>query len=93
MRLRRNQCPPLSGASMNKTIERVLFNPNNGRLAIGFRLRFMDKYHEEPIASLGTYSLRLEPFECDAWAINNEDGVWIVVHADLMKDIEDLGEL
>lgn len=75
------------------TIERVLFNPLNGKLAVGIRLCFMDKYHEEPIANLDGYSLRLEPGKCDAWAIDNEDSIWIVVTSDHMGEIEDLGPL
>ncbi len=77
----------------DNTIERVLFNPNNGKLAVGIRLRFMDKYHSEEITTLDNYSLRLEPTECDAWAIDNEDGIWIVVASELIGDIEDLGNL
>jgi len=78
----------------SETIERVLFNPRNGKLAIGIRLRFMDKYHEESLGAFdGKYSLKLEPTDCDAWAINNEDGVWVVVVNEFLKDIEDLGPL
>ncbi len=76
-----------------KTIERVLFNPSNGKLAVGFRLRFMDKYHEEPLANLDAYCLRLEPEGCDAWAIDNEGGVFVVVPMSLIGEIEDIGPL
>jgi hypothetical protein len=83
-----------------ETIERVLFNPFSGKLAIGIRLRFMDKYHGEDL-SLGAfgedsqYELKIEPGECDAWAIDNEDGIWIVVVTSLLEKagIEDLGPL
>lgn len=81
---------------MSDTIERVLFNPKNGKLAVGIRLRFFDKYHSEDM-SLGPfsekYSLRLEPQEHDAWAIDNEDGFWIVVVNSHLEGIEDLGPL
>ena len=76
-----------------QSIERVLFNPKNGKLAVGFRLRFMDKYHSEEIASLEGYSVTLEPNECDAWAIDNENGIFLVVHTGLMDGIEDWGPL
>lgn len=79
---------------MSDTIERVLFNPRNGKLAIGIRLRFMDKYHEESLGAFdGKYSIKLEPTKEDAWAIDNEDGIWIVVHESVVGDIEDLGPL
>lgn len=77
-----------------ETIERVLFNPKNGKLAVGIRLRFMDKYHEESLGAFdGKYSLRLEPTGCDAWAIDNEDGYWLTVTSELLQNIEDLGPL
>ena len=79
-----------------ESIERVLFNPHNGKLAVGFRLRFMDKYTEEAIAAFqGNYSLRLEPTGCDAWAIDNEDGIHVVVPNSVVEKsgIEDWGPL
>lgn len=77
-----------------ETIERVLFNPNNGKLAVGIRLRFMDKYHSESIGAFdGKYNISLEPTECDAWAIDNEDGIWIVVVTKFIEGMEDLGPL
>lgn len=78
---------------MSETIERVLFNPSNGKLAVGVRLRFMDKYPDEPLGKLGDYSLRIEPTGCDAWAIDNEAGIYILVPGDIIGKIEDLGEL
>lgn len=80
---------------MSDTIERVLFNPYNGKLAIGIRLRFMDKYPSESMGAFeGKYELRIDPVELDAWAIDNEDGIWIVIPNDkYTKMIEDLGPL
>ena len=80
---------------MSETIERVLFNPNNGKLAIGIRIRFIDKYPEESLGAFDNkYSLRLEPTECDGWAIDNQDGIWILVaNGPLTTALEDLGEL
>lgn len=78
---------------MSETIERVLFNPRNGKLAVGIRLRFIDKYASEDIGAIDGYTLRLEPDGCDAWAIDNEDGVWLVVAAEHLKGIEDWGPL
>lgn len=76
------------------TVERVLLNPSNGKIAVGFRLRFMDKYHGEDIGGFdGKYNLKIEPTNCDAWAIDNEQGIYVVVHESLLKDIEDLGPL
>lgn len=79
---------------MTETIERVLFNPNNGKLAVGIRLRFMDKYHSEDLGAFdGKYKISLEPTDCDAWAIDNQDGVWIVIVSEFIKNLEDLGPL
>ncbi len=79
---------------MSDSIERVLFNPRNGRLAVGVRLRFMDKYQSESLGAFdGEFELKLEPKEPDAWAIDNEFGVWVVVADALLGDVDDLGPL
>lgn len=80
---------------MSDTIERVLFNPVNGQLAVGIRVRFMDKYPERSLGAFdGKYKISLEPQECDGWAIDNEHGVWFLIsNTKLLKGIEDLGPL
>lgn len=77
-----------------ETCERVLINVGNGKLGVGIRLRFMDKYHSEALGKLAGYSLKLEPDGCDAWAIDNEQGIYIVVaEPELIAKLEDLGPL
>ena len=79
---------------MSETIGRVLFNRRNGKLAVGIRLRFMDKYQSEPISAFGdAYEMRIEPTGVDAWAIDNEQGIYVVVPTDLLGDVEDWGPL
>lgn len=83
-------------AKGGETIERVLYNPKNGKLAIGIRLRFIDKYPRESLGAFdGKYSIWLEPDQQDAWAIDNEDGVWVLVPQEFFSTtgIEDWGPL
>lgn len=81
--------------SDSQTIERVLINIENGKLGVGIRVRFMDKYHQQDVSAFDSkYKVYVEPTEPDAWAVDNEDGVWFVIaNGDLIKQIEDLGPL
>jgi len=80
-------------SKQGETIERVLFNPNNGKLAVGIRLRFMDKYHSKELANLDGYKRFCEPQDCDGWAIDNEQGIFILVAKEFMEHVEDWGPL
>jgi hypothetical protein len=79
---------------MRETIERVLFNPRNGELAVGIRLRFMDKYERQDMGPGFGYTISCEPRDHDAWGIQDHGtGWWVVVTADLASFLEDLGPL
>lgn len=78
---------------MSDTVERVLYNPKNGEMAVGIRLTFLDKRLSQELGNLEGYSVQLAPSAPDAWAIDNQDGYWLVVPTPLMRGVEDWGPL